>query len=236
MAWYIMWSMYTLESSKTAPISSRLCSHISSKVLGGAAESRHRQQWNLKLVRKVNTDRNPTCLATVKDTVRVFEDSELSDAFPGIPHHVADDLWLNGVTALPQFHLCLVLEVRGERGAEIVQTLYSWVLWVSYHWLAFTLLTLTGEIIRLSQPVVAIFCGIQRVYVADEHLREKQNKAQTLHTASLFMFSYWLDVTDTSSRPKNKVLNQLPRTPHYTHTHHMTVSLTSEKPSTTAFM
>lgn len=51
-----MWSMYTLESSKTAPISSRLCSHISSNVLGGAAESRPRQQRNLKLVHKVKND------------------------------------------------------------------------------------------------------------------------------------------------------------------------------------
>lgn len=49
---------------------------------------------------------------TAKDILYVFEGSELSNGFPGVAHHVVDDLWLNGVTLLAYFQLCLVLEVK----------------------------------------------------------------------------------------------------------------------------
>lgn len=49
---------------------------------------------------------------TLKDIVYVFEGPELSDGFPGVAHHVADDLWLDGVAPLTYFQLCLVLEVE----------------------------------------------------------------------------------------------------------------------------
>lgn len=42
----------------------------------------------------------------------VFEGSELSDASPGVAHHVADDPRLNWLTALACFQLCLVLVVK----------------------------------------------------------------------------------------------------------------------------
>lgn len=41
---------------------------------------------------------------------------------------------------------------------------------VSYLGFAFTFLAVTGEVIGLSQPVVAVVCCIEEVYVADEHL------------------------------------------------------------------
>lgn len=43
------------------------------------------------------------CLLTVKDILYVFQGSEFSNAFPSVTHHVADDLWLNGVTPLVHF-------------------------------------------------------------------------------------------------------------------------------------
>lgn len=46
---------------------------------------------------------------TLKDIFHVFGGSELSDGFPGVAHHVVDDLRLNGVTLLTYFQLCLVL-------------------------------------------------------------------------------------------------------------------------------
>lgn len=107
----------------------------------------------------------------------VFEDSELSDALPGVAHHVADGLWLDGLAALTCFQFCLVLEVKGQT-SKIVQTWYSRVVGMSHHGPAFALLTLTGEIIRLSQPVVAVFRWIEDVDVADEHLRRAGNTTE----------------------------------------------------------
>lgn len=51
-------------------------------------------------------------LVTIKDIFYVFEGSELSNGFPGIAHHVVDDLWLYGVTVFTYFQLWLVLEVK----------------------------------------------------------------------------------------------------------------------------
>lgn len=45
----------------------------------------------------------------LKDIFYVFEGPELSDGFPGVAHHVADDVWLDGVALLTYFQLCLVL-------------------------------------------------------------------------------------------------------------------------------
>lgn len=42
-------------------------------------------------------------LVTLKDIFYVFEGSELSDGFPGVAHHVADDIWLDGVSLLTYF-------------------------------------------------------------------------------------------------------------------------------------
>lgn len=53
-------------------------------------------------------------LMALKDMFYVFGGSELSDGFPGIAHHVADDLRLNGVPLLTNFQLCLILLVRTE--------------------------------------------------------------------------------------------------------------------------
>ena len=53
-------------------------------------------------------------LMSLKDIFNVFEGSELSDGFPGVSHHVADDLWLDGVTLLTYFQLLLVLKVKTE--------------------------------------------------------------------------------------------------------------------------
>lgn len=39
----------------------------------------------------------------------VFQGSELSDGFPGVAHHVVDDIRLKGITLLTYFQLCLVL-------------------------------------------------------------------------------------------------------------------------------
>lgn len=39
----------------------------------------------------------------------MFEGSELSDGFPGVARHVADDVFLDGVTLLTHFQLCPVL-------------------------------------------------------------------------------------------------------------------------------
>ena len=41
---------------------------------------------------------------------------------------------------------------------------------VSYLGLCLTFLAVTGEVVRLSQPVVAVVCWIEQVDVADEHL------------------------------------------------------------------
>lgn len=43
------------------------------------------------------------CLMTGKDIFNVFQGSEFSNAFPSVAHHVADDLWLNGVAPLVYF-------------------------------------------------------------------------------------------------------------------------------------
>ena len=40
----------------------------------------------------------------------------------------------------------------------------------SYFGPAFTFLAVTGEVIRLSEHVVAVICWVEEVYVADEHL------------------------------------------------------------------
>lgn len=116
----------------------------------------------------------------------VFEDSELSDALPGVAHHVADGLRLDGLAALTCFQFCPVLEVKGQTGSgdatsKIVQSWYSRVVRMSHHGPALALLTLTGEVIRLSQPVVAVFCWIEDVDVADEHLRQAGNTTEVTH-------------------------------------------------------
>lgn len=49
-------------------------------------------------------------LLTLKDIFYIFMGPELSDGFPGIAHHVIDDLWLEGVTLLTHFQLCLILK------------------------------------------------------------------------------------------------------------------------------
>lgn len=49
------------------------------------------------------------------------------------------------------------------------------VFYMSYHGLAFTFLALTGKVIGLSQPAVAVICWIKEVYVADEHLDVENN-------------------------------------------------------------
>lgn len=51
-------------------------------------------------------------LVTIKDIFYVLEGSELSNGFPGVAHHVVDDLWLYGVTVFTYFQLWLVLEVK----------------------------------------------------------------------------------------------------------------------------
>lgn len=43
----------------------------------------------------------------------------------------------------------------------------------SYFGLALAFRTAAGEVIALSQPVIAVICWIEKVYVADEHLRGK---------------------------------------------------------------
>lgn len=61
---------------------------------------------------------------TVKDIFYVFEGSELSNGFPGVAHHVVDELWLYGVTALAYFQFCLVLEVKtGHTSMTVNQTM-----------------------------------------------------------------------------------------------------------------
>lgn len=54
---------------------------------------------------------------------------------------------------------------------------------MSYHGLARTFLAVTGEKIGFSQPVVAVFCSIKKVYVADEHLEMENN---TQHMINLY--------------------------------------------------
>lgn len=49
----------------------------------------------------------------------------------------------------------------------------------SHHRLAFAFLTVAGEEVGFSQPVVAILCGVQKVNVADEDL-ETENNAQNV--------------------------------------------------------
>lgn len=164
-------------------------------MLAGAAESRRRQHRNLKVLSGGKDSPNQ-----VEDMGGVFEDSELSDAFPGVAHHVADSLRLDGLAALTCFQFCLVLEVKGQTGggdatSKGVQTRYSRAVWMSHHGPAFALLTLAGEIIGLSQPVVAVFCWIEDVDVADEHLRQAGNTTQRLHTSSLWV-CFCVDGTD----------------------------------------
>lgn len=149
----------------------------------------------------------------------VFEDSELSHAFPGIAHHVADGLRLDALTC---FQFCLVLEVKGQTGSgdatsKIVQTRYSRAVWMSHHGPAFALLTLTGEIIRLSQSVVALLRWIEDVDVADEHLRQAGNTTQRSHTSS-FLVCFCLDVTDSAPSSKNSLLISCCDPPPNTHT------------------
>lgn len=62
-------------------------------------------------------------LVTLKDIFYVFEGPELSDGFPGIAHHVADDLLLDGVTLLTHFQLCLVLEEDRTPSTIVNQTM-----------------------------------------------------------------------------------------------------------------
>lgn len=142
----------------------------------------------------------------------VFEDSEVSDAFPGVAHHVVDGLRLDGLAALTCFQFSLVLEVKGQTGSgdatsQIVQTRSSRVVWRSHHGPAFTLLTLTGEVIRLPQSVVAVFRWIEDVDVADEHLRQAGNTTEVTHLVLPgLLFSGWQS-------------QLLPPPPPQTHTH-----------------
>lgn len=55
---------------------------------------------------------------TAKDIFYVFEGSEFSDGFPGVAHHVVDDLWLDGFTLLAYLQLGLVLEDIHKRDGE----------------------------------------------------------------------------------------------------------------------
>ncbi len=52
---------------------------------------------------------------------------------------------------------------------------------MSYLGLAFTFLAVTCEVIGLSQPVVAVVCWIEEVYVADEHLEVEITHKHTAH-------------------------------------------------------
>lgn len=54
---------------------------------------------------------------------------------------------------------------------------------LSYHGLACTFLAVTVKKIGFSQPVVAVFCSIKKVYVADEHLEMENN---TRHMVNLY--------------------------------------------------
>lgn len=51
---------------------------------------------------------------------------------------------------------------------------------LSYLGLVFAFLALTGEVIGLSQPVVAVVCWIEEVYVADEHLEGEITHSQAV--------------------------------------------------------
>lgn len=59
----------------------------------------------------------------------------------------------------------------------------------SHHRLAFAFLTVAGEEVGFSQPVVAILCGVQKVNVADEDL-ETENNAQHVEKKKMFFF-FW---------------------------------------------
>lgn len=62
--------------------------------------------------RQIVQNKTEWYLELLKDIFCMFEGPELSDGFPGIAHHVVDDLWLDGVTVLTYFQLCLVLKVK----------------------------------------------------------------------------------------------------------------------------
>lgn len=59
----------------------------------------------------------------------------------------------------------------------------------SHHRLAFAFLTVAGEEVGFSQPVVAILCGVQKVNVADEDL-ETENNAQHVGKKKSFFFIF----------------------------------------------
>lgn len=109
----------------------------------------------------------------------MLEGAELSDGFLGVAHHVADGVLLDGVIPLAHFQLCLVLQVKTEHDGHAISVIkgphcfiYSAAsLFIgSYFGLGFTFLAVTGEVVGLSQPQIAVICWVEEVYVADEHL------------------------------------------------------------------
>ena len=52
----------------------------------------------------------------------------------------------------------------------------------SYFGLGFALLTVTGEVVRIPQPAVAVVCRVQDVYVADHHLVAHTHTHTHTHT------------------------------------------------------
>lgn len=109
------------------------------------------------------------------------------------------------------FALSWRLKVKQETGALHQRSFRLGTAEGSHHGPAFALLTLTGEIIRLSQSVVAVFRRIENVDVADEHLRQVRNTTQILHTSS------FLDFTNSSPSSKNSLLISCCTPPTHTH-------------------
>lgn len=75
----------------------------------------------------------------------------------------------------------------------------------SYFGLAFTFLAVTGEVIRLSQPVVAVICWIEEVYVADEQLQVQITHKHTQHMGILIS-AHFSDSLPENSWPTGFVM------------------------------
>lgn len=73
----------------------------------------------------------------------------------------------------------------------------------SYHRPAGAFLTLTGEVIGVSQPAVAVVCRVEDVYVADEHLEAEITQSSQPFILLFLSFKCHNLLPDASFASKN---------------------------------